>query len=277
MPTTEGYNGTFTGPQIDEAIAKTKNAITASNGGELDMAESLGDGPYVIEFTEETSSGGSGGMTEEEADARYLKLAGGTLTGAVDMGGNAVTNLPAPVNDGDAARKADVEAGKPKAALVSLPVAGWSGSAAPYTQNVTVSGISANESAQLILPMPAAASMAAYNAAGIPMHRTGGEYANIPVSDQACGGNQCLCNRTGGKSVIHNPIIVGESTKGLMKFTARVSYTGSALNKNTLDISASGSELLLLTDKDGRTQIVNPFYVNDVPYVFVTAASARYK
>ncbi len=131
------------------------------------MAESLGDGPYVIEFTEETSSGGSGGMTEEEADARYLKLAGGTLTGAVDMGGNAVTNLPAPVNDGDAARKADVEAGKPKAALVSLPVAGWSGSAAPYTQNVTVSGISANESAQLILPMPAAASMAAYNAAGI--------------------------------------------------------------------------------------------------------------
>ena len=66
--------------------------------------------------------------------------------------------------------------------------------------------------------------------------------------------------------MIHNPIIVGESTKGLMKFTARVSY-----------ISASGSELLLLTDKDGRTQIVNPFYVNDVPYVFVTAASARYK
>lgn len=110
MPTTEGYNGTFTGPQIDEAIAKTKNAITVSNGGELDMAESLGDGPYMIEFTEETSSGGSGGMTEEEADARYLKLAGGTLTGAVDMGGNAVTNLPAPVNDGDAARKADVEA-----------------------------------------------------------------------------------------------------------------------------------------------------------------------
>ena len=167
MPTTEGYNGTFTGPQIDEAIAKTKNTITASNGGELDMAESLGDGPSVIEFSEETSSGGSGGMTEEEADARYLKLAGGTLTGAVDMGGNAVTNLTAPVNDGDAARKADVEKGKPKATLVSLPAAGWSGSAAPYTQNVTVSGISANESAQLILPMPAAASMAAYNAAGI--------------------------------------------------------------------------------------------------------------
>ena len=77
------------------------------------------------------------------------------------------------------------------------------------------------------------------------MHRAGGEYADIQYQTTAFGGNQCLCNRTGGKSVIHNPIIVGESTKGLMKFTAWVSYTGSALNKNTLDISASGSELLL--------------------------------
>ena len=56
------------------------------------------------------SAGYTKSFSEEEADARYLKLAGGTLTGAVDMGGNAVTNLPAPVNDGDAARKADVEA-----------------------------------------------------------------------------------------------------------------------------------------------------------------------
>lgn len=162
---TLGADGKVEPEQLPAALGA--DAVTVSGGGELDMEESLGDGPYVIEFTEESSSGGSGGMTEEEADARYLKLAGGTLTGAVDMGGNAVTNLPAPVNDGDAARKADVEAGKPKAALVSLPAAGWSGSAAPYTQNVTVSGISANESAQLILPMPAAASMAAYNAAGI--------------------------------------------------------------------------------------------------------------
>ena len=143
MPTTEGYNGTFTGPQIDEAIAKTKNTITASNGGELDIAESLGTGPYVIEFTEETSSGGSGGMTEEEADARYLKLAGGTLTGAVDMGGNAVTNLPAPVNDGDAARKADVEAESPRRRLFPFRQQVGVEARLHIHKNVTVSGISA--------------------------------------------------------------------------------------------------------------------------------------
>lgn len=105
---TLGADGKVEPEQLPAALGA--DAVTVSGGGELDMAESLGTGPYTIEFTEETSSGGSGGMTEEEADARYLKLAGGTLTGAVDMGGNAVTNLPAPVNDGDAARKADVEA-----------------------------------------------------------------------------------------------------------------------------------------------------------------------
>lgn len=105
---TLGEDGKVEPEQLPAALGA--DAVTVSGGGELDMAESLGSGPYTIEFTEETSSGGSGSMTEEEADARYLKLAGGTMTGAVDMGGNAVTNLPAPVNDGDAARKADVEA-----------------------------------------------------------------------------------------------------------------------------------------------------------------------
>lgn len=129
MPTTEGYNGAYTGAQIDAGIAKANQAITVESGGELDMAESLGSGPYTIEFTEETSSGGSGGMTEEEADARYLKLAGGTLTGAVDMGGNAVTNLPAPVNDGDAARKADVENILGSVSVPSGVIVMWSGAA----------------------------------------------------------------------------------------------------------------------------------------------------
>lgn len=54
---------------------------------------------------------------------------------------------------------------KPLAKLVALTVAGWNSTA--KTQTVTVSGILADESKQLIIPMPAVASMAAYNAAGI--------------------------------------------------------------------------------------------------------------
>ena len=53
----------------------------------------------------------------------------------------------------------------PHATLVTLTVAGWNSTA--KTQTVTVSGILADESKQLIIPMPATASMAAYNEAGI--------------------------------------------------------------------------------------------------------------
>ena len=41
----------------------------------------------------------------------YLLLAGGTMTGAIAMGDNLVTGLPAPVSDGDAARKKYVDDG----------------------------------------------------------------------------------------------------------------------------------------------------------------------
>ena len=56
-----------------------------------------------------------------------------------------------------------VAAPMPKTHKVTLTVAGW----VSNTQTVTVSGVSATETAQLIQPMPAVASQAAYYAAGI--------------------------------------------------------------------------------------------------------------
>lgn len=53
MPTTEGYNGAYTGPQIDSGIARANQSITVTGSGTASMAESLGTGPYTIEFTEE--------------------------------------------------------------------------------------------------------------------------------------------------------------------------------------------------------------------------------
>ena len=52
---------------------------------------------------------------------------------------------------------------KPKSVPVTLTAAGWSDNA----QTVTVSGVLADETAQLIQPMPSAASQAAYIEAGI--------------------------------------------------------------------------------------------------------------
>lgn len=57
------------------------------------------------------------------------------------------------------------KANKPKRVSVTLTASGWNSSA--KTQTVTVNGVSADESAQVIQPIPAIASQSAYNAAGI--------------------------------------------------------------------------------------------------------------
>ena len=58
----------------------------------------------------------------------------------------------------------DVGAGAPAtSATVTLTTSGWSSN----TQTVTVSGVSADETAQLIMPVPALASQTAYYEAGI--------------------------------------------------------------------------------------------------------------
>lgn len=57
------------------------------------------------------------------------------------------------------------KADKPKRVSVTLTASGWDSSA--KTQTVTVSGVLADESAQVIQPIPAIASQSAYNAAGI--------------------------------------------------------------------------------------------------------------
>ena len=52
---------------------------------------------------------------------------------------------------------------RPKSTLVTLPLSAWSNN----TQTVTVPGVLADESKQLIQPMPTIADQAVYSAAGI--------------------------------------------------------------------------------------------------------------
>jgi hypothetical protein len=159
------------------------------------------------------------GLTQEQADERYLQLSGGTIevdatvsaaltlknthsTGAVsavnrspylnfetgngkvvneyiDFGSGraevafydvenddfvAITGLLDPVYGADAANKAYVDSKAPLPPIpVTLTTSGWSSN----TQTVTVSGVSATETAQLITPTPAIASQSAYYEAGI--------------------------------------------------------------------------------------------------------------
>lgn len=122
------------------------------------------------------------GMTQTQADERYLQLSGGAVHGDVAVNGiftaisyaqfdsptifNGEVRLKVyPAHSESAANKEYVDDQKPKAAKVTLTTAGWD--AVSKAQKVTVRGVLADEGAQLIMPMPAMASQANYAAAGI--------------------------------------------------------------------------------------------------------------
>lgn len=96
-PPTPGDNGYWmvwdpvTGEykQSDIAVTSLPIASATTLGG-----VKIGEGVNVTEDgTISVSSTGGSGITQEEADARYLQLAGGTMDGNVDMGSNNINNV----------------------------------------------------------------------------------------------------------------------------------------------------------------------------------------
>lgn len=175
----------------------------------------IGDG---VEVAEDGTISVTPGLTQEQADERYLQLSGGTIevdatvsaaltlknthstgndtdvnrTAYLDFEtGNGkvvresmnydegyatvsfydvenddfvmISGLLDPAYNADAANKAYVDSKAPTSVTVTLTTSGWSSN----TQTVTVSGVVASETAQLITPTPAIASQSAYYEAGI--------------------------------------------------------------------------------------------------------------
>ena len=84
------------------------------------------------------------------AAAPWLPLAGGTMTGNIQMGGSRITGVGEPQADTDAARKGDLPA--ISTASATLYSGSWTLSGGKYAQTVQISGVTA--SARLILPDP---------------------------------------------------------------------------------------------------------------------------
>lgn len=183
--------------EVDGIISGTTGitlapATTTKIGGVI-----VGDG---IEVEEDGTISVTPGLTQEQADERYLQLTGGELNddaifqlpgdnGSLYLGGrNNVPNVGmyasssgyitlhdntmgnvnirgvrSPEFDYDAANKAYVDSKAPTSVAITLTTSGWSSN----TQTVTVPGVVASEIAQLITPTPAIASQSAYYEAGI--------------------------------------------------------------------------------------------------------------
>ena len=175
--------------EVDGIISGTTGitlapATTTKIGGVI-----VGDG---IDVEADGTISVTPGLTQSEADERYLQLSGGTMTGAImasfgqDFGiffnesdnkiaigpggptfsvsaNNVVEVDSEPTTANGVANKAYVDSKSPTSVTITLTTSGWSSN----TQTVTVSGVSATETAQLITPTPAIASQSAYYEAGI--------------------------------------------------------------------------------------------------------------
>lgn len=232
------YNSSHTGAQIDAAVGAVREKESTWDGKQDALSGKSGQ---VVGFGADgkpkATDAPSGGMTESEADAKYLQLSGGCLrsdNGGVDltfrsihpsglnmdqgrirMSSNvfriqnifntdaakypeirllsskveigisgdttprisvsddsvAIAKLKDPVETTDAANKAyvdkSVDSCTPPAFAVSLKASKWDTTA--KTQNIDVSGVSADESEQFICPMPMSVSASAYKNAGIEL------------------------------------------------------------------------------------------------------------
>lgn len=187
---------------------------TSQFSSEKLMKEPTGTQGQLLGFTADNTVGAvdkpESGLTQEQADARYLQLSGGTVNGYINFdqvksgiyfskfqdehncyptirstkingkvalsiysrAHNGVDNTVYPIilsgvdtpkTSNDAANKSYVDSKSPTSVAITLTTSAWSNN----TQTVTVSGVSATETAQLITPTPAIASQSAYYEAGI--------------------------------------------------------------------------------------------------------------
>lgn len=173
----------------------TGQVLTKTSTGEewSDAPSGLPEGGTEGQILAKTSSGAAwvdapeSGLTQEQADGRYLQLTGGTLTGDLTLSANGGRTTISPRDkkdvlitgrylffgeDTSAVGRYDYkvltvgdykEEFSPTPVPVTLTTSGWSSN----TQTVTVPGVVASETAQLITPIPADASRSAYYEAGI--------------------------------------------------------------------------------------------------------------
>ena len=132
-------------PRSDWAQTDPKKADYIKNKPDLsgiEAAQKAADNAAAAAENAATAAGNAQNTadTAKNTAEAALPKSGGTMTGAVDMGGKNITSLGTPSNSGDAATKGYVD-GKRLSGTVTLTTSGWSSKA----QTVNVSGILATD------------------------------------------------------------------------------------------------------------------------------------
>lgn len=156
-PIPPGYLATKDGAiisydDLEDVLGELKFLSTdgGTMAGDIDMdgrkitglVDPVADGDAARKRYVDTEISTAAENAETHAKNASLPRAGGTMTGDISMGGNAVKGLKAPAAGTDAATKGYVD-GKRKTFTATVGT-GWTGSG-PYTQTVAVSGILASD------------------------------------------------------------------------------------------------------------------------------------
>lgn len=157
-PIPPGYVATKDGAIISyddlEDVIGELNFLSTNGGtmaGDINMdgrkitglVDPVEDGDAARKRYVDTEISTAAGNAETNAKEASLPRAGGAMTGNIDLGGNALTNVKAPAAATDAATKGYVD-GKRLVLTTTIP-ASWTGSAEPYTQTISVPGILATD------------------------------------------------------------------------------------------------------------------------------------
>lgn len=111
------------------------------------------DGTGAVSKVCNIAPNSSGNVELEAENVGALPSVGGLMTGNIVMNSNQIKMLGAPTETADAATKSYVDAAFNNARTIlettTLTVAGWTGSTAPYTQQVTVSALTGDKLAMV--------------------------------------------------------------------------------------------------------------------------------
>lgn len=145
------------------------------------LVDPVADGDAARKRYVDTTVTAAAENAETNAKNVSLPKAGGTMTGDISMGGNAVKGLKAPASGSDAATKDYVD-GKRAAYTAELGTS-WTGSG-PYTQTVAVAGILATDMPHI---------MPVYDAANATAIAQKEAWSCVSKAEAAAGGIKFTC------------------------------------------------------------------------------------
>ena len=166
----------------------TGNPVTAYAVSRMGL-----DGLGAIVTVNNVSPDGNGNVTIDASSVGALPIDGGTMQGSINMNGQSLSGLNAPTQNAQAANKGYVDT---KRRTATLTASGWSGSG-PYTQSITVDGLTDNVYAIAYVDVPEDAAAEAALAEETPK-----------VTSGRRSGSQMIFRCREEKPTVNIPIVV---------------------------------------------------------------------